>query len=549
MAELYRTDICNVDISKSLVRSYAGIVLATGDKNANRFGARLYRAGEPVDLSAQGVAVTGYFIRPNAETVACAGAADGNMVYVDLPAACYTASGTFSLAVKVSSTEVTQTVRVVDGCIRLTQTDTLVDPGAVVPSLDELLAHIAEMETVVDDAQRAAEIAASPIVADVSGETVSTDDAAARDAVGLISTINAVQAGEGTASPDNVRPISGWDAVNLTRTGRNLVSHQDCKLTYGNKSTVITDDYIDVTVPATYDYGNIPVRLKGGVAYTLYVICEVYGRDAAATNSTTIRIRFEKANPYEQDIKATANGTYTKLQRYTPVTDVEENILLYANFGSPVPASVRMQVMLLEGDYALDTVPPFEPCARQTLTEALPETVYGGTLDWTSGVLTVTHRRIELTGAENWSSNTDTNAGQFYAKRLLTGNESTTSTTNGFCTHYRYANGYAGKDNKIVQGHGAHVWLVDTDFATVEDVKAYLAAQAEAGTPVTVAYPLATPYTIQLDPQQLTLLKGSNTVWSDCGNTTMAYVADTKLYIDKKFTALQNAILAQGANI
>lgn len=34
-----------------------------------------------------------------------------------------------------------------------------------------------------------------------------------------------------------------------------------------------------------------------------------------------------------------------------------------------------------------------------------------------------------------------------------------------------------------------------------------------------VVYPLAEPYTIQLDPQQIKALQGVNTVWSNCGNT------------------------------
>ena len=154
MAELYRSDIVNVDINKSLNRMYVGGVLATGDNKANRYGANVYRGGDPVSLDACGV--TGYFIRPNMETVVIKGVAEGHTAYVDLEQACYACEGQFSLAIKVSSGGVVHTVRIVDGYIRQTQTDVMIDPGTAVPSLDDLFAQIAEMKAVTAEANAAA---------------------------------------------------------------------------------------------------------------------------------------------------------------------------------------------------------------------------------------------------------------------------------------------------------------------------------------------------------------------------------------------------------
>ena len=47
-------------------------------------------------------------------------------------------------------------------------------------------------------------------------------------------------------------------------------------------------------------------------------------------------------------------------------------------------------------------------------------------------------------------------------------------------------------------------------------------------------YKIATPYTIQLEPQQMETLKGTNNIWSDAGETAVTYAADTKLYADGK---------------
>jgi hypothetical protein len=88
-----------------------------------------------------------------------------------------------------------------------------------------------------------------------------------------------------------------------------------------------------------------------------------------------------------------------------------------------------------------------------------------------------------------------------------------------------------------------------TDTDSLDDVcekmNAVIASWYEAGTPLEVVYELANPYTIQLTPQQLSTLKGMNNVWSDCGSTELSYIADTKLYIDKKIAAIAAALLEQ----
>ena len=190
MENLCRCDIVNIDVTKSLMRSYVGIVLATGDNNANKYGVNVYKDGEPLDIT--GYSVLGHFIRPDMATLPIPGTAEGNTAYVELPAACYTSSGSFSLAIKISGTDITQTVRVVDGCIRQTQTDAVVDPGEVVPTLDDLFAKIADVEAAAAAAKEAtaqaeeaaqnantAEMkAADPVVFAVEGKSLTLTGAA-----------------------------------------------------------------------------------------------------------------------------------------------------------------------------------------------------------------------------------------------------------------------------------------------------------------------------------------------------------------------------------
>ena len=79
---------------------------------------------------------------------------------------------------------------------------------------------------------------------------------------------------------------------------------------------------------------------------------------------------------------------------------------------------------------------------------------------------------------------------------------------------------------------------VDRAGTTLETLNAYLSAN-----PLTIVYPLANPVEYQLTPQQLDTLYGVNNVWSDCGDTTLSYVADTKSYIDQKLAAIAAATL------
>lgn len=44
--------------------------------------------------------------------------------------------------------------------------------------------------------------------------------------------------------------------------------------------------------------------------------------------------------------------------------------------------------------------------------------------------------------------------------------------------------------------------------------------------------------TVQLTPQQMETLKGVNNIWSNAGETTVTYAADTKLYIDRRIAEL-----------
>lgn len=86
-----------------------------------------------------------------------------------------------------------------------------------------------------------------------------------------------------------------------------------------------------------------------------------------------------------------------------------------------------------------------------------------------------------------------------------------------------------------------HVAL-DGPFATVNDLKSYLAAQKAAGTPVQIAYKLSEPVPFTATgAQPIPALAGTNTVLTDADSATVTGRADPI----KRITDLEDAVASQ----
>ena len=128
----------------------------TQDNLGNLMGAVVTDGGEPVTLTGT---ATGYVIRPDGNTVVITGTVDGDRAYIILPEAAYAVPGM-----------ITVTLRLVDGSaktvlaawavnVQRSASGDIIDPGHVVPSLDELLAQIDDMEQGTAAANQAASAA------------------------------------------------------------------------------------------------------------------------------------------------------------------------------------------------------------------------------------------------------------------------------------------------------------------------------------------------------------------------------------------------------
>lgn len=124
-------------------------LMLCGDNNAHTWRVTVMDGGEAAQVTGS---VTGYFVRPDGNTVAVQGSMTGNVASVVLAQACYAQEGDVKAVMRLSSgTGAKVTLAALILPVRNVLTDSIIDPGEVIPSLDDLLAQIAIMEQLEDD--------------------------------------------------------------------------------------------------------------------------------------------------------------------------------------------------------------------------------------------------------------------------------------------------------------------------------------------------------------------------------------------------------------
>lgn len=146
---VYKDHVIDVDLNRGFLnRTFTNCPIGGGDSMGDRFGVRVFRSGNPLDLT--GVTCTGFFIRANGTSVALSGTISGNVCYLHLPQSCYAVDGNFVLTLKLTGSGMTSTVRVVDGTVIKAELGTIVDPGSVVPDLSDFTALVERAEAAAD---------------------------------------------------------------------------------------------------------------------------------------------------------------------------------------------------------------------------------------------------------------------------------------------------------------------------------------------------------------------------------------------------------------
>ena len=316
----------------------------------------------------------------------------------------------------------------------------------------------------------------------------------------------------------NICPISGWIGANVVRTGFNQWD-EEWELGIYNTTT------------GEKESSSNQIRCKNGIP--------------VIPNAT-----YYLKVPYPSTLTNFCRGLlYDADDNFVgTIPNFNSNGILYT-----VPNNVyyiRFFVSLIYGttyknDICINFSDPskngtYDPYQSNTYSITFPTeagTVYGGTLDVTTGVLTVDRAYLtnEQLVASTWESAgrgvyvapsayaLPNVADASYVNPKLIASALPTKSQNVIYTD-------ASTQIGIAQWWGNRFAIGFAD-SSISSVSAFKKKLAENGTDI--VYPLAEPQTYQLTPQEVSTLLGQNNIWADTGDTTVDYRANTKLYIEK----------------
>lgn len=330
-----------------------------------------------------------------------------------------------------------------------------------------------------------------------------------------------VQEGSGDPSPDNIRPITGRNAVSVARSGKNQVNIPDFTLSVDTNNRT---KLVNVNIPAgTYTLSLIHTKNTSGFIVQIHT-----------KNDKLIFSTFPNTFTLENDAK----------YMYFYIKNEEGNLDNISN------------IQLELGS----TATPYEPYTGSTTSISLSETVYGGEVDAVTGEGQETWKSVSLDGTENWRTwgvnKNNTNVTGFFTYDINDYSNDASDINKILCSTM------SNEEKDILGGKNMGVGLAgslsskyliycvttntlpDTtdDKKAIASFKTFLANLYAAGTPVQVAYKLATqtPFTAT-GAQPLPALAGANTVLTDADSATVTGRADPI----KRITDLEDAVASQ----
>lgn len=322
------------------------------------------------------------------------------------------------------------------------------------------------------------------------------------------------QEGSGDPSPENIRPISGRDAVSVERCGVNLLDISKCRAADPNAAYGLTvslsGDIVRLTgtPKVTKDIPNARFR----ILFSTKRISGIYNAKCFVT-------------------KGTVNDV-TTIQK-------DGSIVAQSPLYQNTPVDIELRIMFYVGDAPT----AYTPYRGDTLALALPSTIYGGTVDAVTGEGQETWNLQTLDGTEGWGAFTlpDNKGTRWYlpqSQDIADGVNTVTVRS----SHYNGATGvqtYTGVVGVSASISSIQIYDSDRAFISLAEWKSYLAAQYTAGTPVQITYKLTTPTPFtSTGAQPIPALNGVNTVLTDADSVTVTGRADPI----KRITDLEDAV-------
>lgn len=370
----------------------------------------------------------------------------------------------------------------------------------------------------------------------VSGSIASFADGA--DGVplkALVVNISPVQSGTGDPSPSNVRAISGFTAANVFVDGKNILRYRDNLPTSttvnGITYTVNADGSITINGTATATHGfsltqrEDPTPLKPGMTYHF----RLYGGFDGTSGVGTLQLYVDTLSKF-----TSSDTTFTMPDSFDACY-----LRIRIASGTVVNNATVYPMVTVESQWDGGEYEQYKG-TKYPVSFGTAGTVYGGTLDVTTGMLTVTHYGVrigDLTVFQAFKVGTYT-----CIKRYNLPHSAPTtsgSATKGAISSMGVENtSYYGTDRTGESGSAGVNFAISTGGTLLAIYDSDLTLTASTFDAKYnddfVVYPLAQPISVQLDPVSIASLLGNNNIFADTGSVASCeYRADTKLYLEK----------------
>ena len=325
-----------------------------------------------------------------------------------------------------------------------------------------------------------------------------------------------VQSGSGDPSPDNVRPISGHTEVDLYNVGKNKLPLVLADIKSANTTGTWTGNVYSInsgTVEVLVDDSDNVLGFKVNGTFTITTDFRVYGSNVSSAQDIlfTDSIKVSSAvvgssTTYRMIEWGTTGGFVDAVEITLPANNTVYGIGLRMIGGVSNNETFKPMIRL-----ASDTDPTFEPYLGHLYQVQIGQTVYGGTVDLVSGVMNCIYGYADVLSSDIIGEYLDTTNNQYLAK-ITPSNVKVPSSTSAIpnmisnclkvvSQNYLYDN----VGNYVCILNNGAIRFTFENCTTLSDMQTWITNH-----PLQICYELATPFTIQLTPQQIEALVGQN---------------------------------------
>ena len=336
----------------------------------------------------------------------------------------------------------------------------------------------------------------------------------------------------------NICPISGFDSVKVVRTGKNLSSVNelaDHGPLWGSDQSPIKAMINSLPV-GTYTLSNryeiLEMPSSGKVEHgAIYVTAMINGKQQPVNRYTTVT-----------DSSPSLGKVY---EEQTVITITEENkgkinhTYTYCDQTPTHTGTGRGRYRVFDIQIELgSTATAYEPYNGIQVELPFGRTVYGGTIDLTTGKLTVDKASVDL-GSLSWSYGADfcsTESMIQVAKHPASNTDRPNFISSIYVVKALWDDGFSTSDSVITMTGNGQIRIRDSRITDLQSIATAISGQ-------TLVYELATPEVYTLTPAQLLLLREYNAVWANTGDIINFEYRAGEFVTKKEYDALKEAMM------